>query len=127
MTKVAAIVMQTMSLFGGFKSNKLDFSSDSIDITNKDSGGFKESLESAGNVSLKVDGSGVFLDDASFQRVHDHFLSQTHPECKIVVPDFAEYTGKFEIESLSLDGAETGAVSFTIGLTSSGAVTVTSI
>jgi TP901-1 family phage major tail protein len=115
------------SVVGGFKSNSFEMNGEAIDITNKDSGGFKELLEGGGNVSLSVSGDGVFLDDASFQRVHDHLLAQTHPDCKIVIPDFAEYTGKFAISTLSLSGNDGEAVTYNISLDSAGIVTVTAI
>ncbi len=112
---------------GGFKSNGFDMNGESVDITNKDSGGFKELLEGAGTVSLSISGDGVFVDDASFQRVHDHMLARTHPSCKIIVPDFAEYTGPFSIESLSLSGNDNEAVTYNISFVSAGAVAVTAI
>jgi len=112
---------------GGFTSNNLDINGETIDITTKDSGGFKELLEGGGSVSLSVSGSGVFLDDASFQRVHDHMLAQTHPNCQIIVPDFAKYTGKFAVTRLSLAGADKQAVTYDISLESSGAVTIDAI
>lgn len=114
-------------VIGGMNTNKISYSGEQIDITSKDSAGFKESLEGAGNVSISITGNGVFLDDASFQRIHDHFIAQTHPESKIIVPDFVEYTGKFEIESLGLNGDSNTAITYEIGLKSSGPVTVSTL
>jgi len=112
---------------GGFTSNDFSINGETIDITNKDSGGFKELLEGGGNVSLSISGDGVFLDDESFKRVHDHMLAQTHPECQVIVPDFAEYTGKFAITSLSLTGGNNQAVTYRISLDSAGAIAVSAI
>ncbi|PCI59459.1 MAG: phage major tail protein, TP901-1 family [Kordiimonadales bacterium] len=110
---------------GGFTSNNINITAQSVDITNKDSNGFSEMLESAGNISISAGGDGVFVDDASFQRVHDHVLAQTHPDCKLVLPGFAEYTGKFHISSLNITGNDNQAITYAITLESAGVVTVT--
>lgn len=112
---------------GGFTSNSFDINGSAIDISNKDSGLFRETLEGAGRVTLSVSGDGVFLDDASFQRVHDHAMAQTHPNCQVIIPDFAEYTGKFAVTRLSLSGEDEGAVIYNITLDSAGPITVTAI
>lgn len=115
------------AVVGGFKSNNINITAQSVDITNKDSNGFSEMLESAGNISISTGGDGVFVDDASFQRVHDHVLAQTHPDCKLVFPGFAEYTGKFHISSLNITGNDNDAITYAITLESSGVVTVTTL
>jgi len=115
------------NVVAGMRTNSFGFTAEQIDITNKDSGGFKESLDEAGNVGLEVSGGGVFLDDAAFQRVHDHFLARTHMDCKLVFPDFAEYTGKFSIDSLNIGGNETEAITYEIKMDSTGPITVTAL
>jgi len=110
---------------GGFKSNGFDINGEAVDITSKDSAGFKELLAGAGNLSLSVKGSGVFVDDASFKRVHDHMMAQTHPLCRIEVVGFATYEGDFAISSLSMTGDDGDAISYDVSFDSAGAVTVT--
>ncbi|MFC3051655.1 phage major tail protein, TP901-1 family [Kordiimonas pumila] len=112
---------------GGIKTNSFDISGEAVDITNKDSNGFKELLPGSGNVAVSITGDGVFVDDASFKRVHDHTLARTHPSCRIVVPDFATYTGVFSISKLTLNGNDGEAVTYSIQLNSSGAVTVATL
>ncbi|MBL4837129.1 MAG: phage major tail protein, TP901-1 family [Kordiimonadaceae bacterium] len=113
------------NVVGGFKSNGIDISGEAVDITSKDSGGFKEQLESAGNLSIAVKGSGVFVDDASFKLVHEHMLNQTHPLCLVEVVGFASYMGSFTVSSLSLTGDDGDAISYDISLDSAGVITVT--
>lgn len=109
---------------GGFKNNDLSIEGESIEITSKDSPGFKEALSGAGNIKIGITGTGVFVDDASFRRVHEHMISQTHLQSRIIVPDFARYTGPFEVASLKVTGNENDAVTYDISLDSAGAVTI---
>jgi TP901-1 family phage major tail protein len=112
----------TYETVGGFKSNNIDINGQAVDITNKDSGGFKESLDGGGTVSLSTTASGVFLDDASFARVHDAALNNAHLDCRITVPDFMIYTGPFMVTTLGLDGGTEDAVSYNINLESAGPI-----
>lgn len=109
---------------GGFKTNGVTINGDPIDITNKDSQGFKQSLAGAGNISMSLSGDGVFMDDASFRRVHEHMVNQTHPQCRAIIPEFASYTGPFAIGSLQLNGNDQDAVTYTISLDSAGVIDV---
>lgn len=117
----------TYETVGGFQSNNIDINGQAVDITNKDSGGFKESLSGGGTVSLSTTASGVFLDDESFALVHDAALNNTHLDCKITVPDFMTYTGPFMVTTLGLEGSTEGAVSYNISLESAGAIVTAAV
>lgn len=110
-------------LIGGFTSNEFTISGETMDITTKDSNGFKELLDGAGNRSVSVSGSGVFMNDAAFALAHGHLLAATHPDCQIIVPGHGTYTGKFAIASLNMTGAQEDAVKYTISLDSAGPIT----
>jgi len=114
-------------IIGGFKTNNFGINGQAIDISNKDSNGFKETLEGGGQISLTFDGNGVFLDDAAFKRTHDHMLAQTHPNCIIIIPDFAQYTGKFAITGFTMAGNDGDAISYNISFESTGPIAVTTI
>lgn len=109
---------------GGFKSNGITIDGDSVEITTKDSNGFKEKLQGGGNLQINVSGDGVFMDDASFRRVHEHTINKTHPLCRLIMPDFARYEGRFEIASLAMTGNDGEAITYNISLESSGTITV---
>ncbi len=109
---------------GGFKSNGFSIDGEAIDVTNKDSQGFKEALAGAGNISISLTGNGIFVDDESFRRVHEHMVSQTHPQCRVIVPEFARYTGPFAIKSLSMTGNDSEAVTYDISLDSAGVIAI---
>ncbi|MEX0298013.1 MAG: phage major tail protein, TP901-1 family [Kordiimonas sp.] len=109
---------------GGFDNNGITMNGEAVEITNKDSQGFKEYLEAAGNVSISLTGGGVFVDDESFRRVHEHMVNQTHPQCRVIVPEFARYTGSFSITSLSVTGNNGAAVTYEIALDSAGVIAI---
>lgn len=110
---------------GGFQSNSFDINGQAVDITNKDSGGFKEALSGAGTVSISTSASGVFMGDDEFQTVHDAALNNTHLDCQIVVPGFQTYQGNFIVNSLSMEGGTEEAVTYNISLESAGPITIT--
>ncbi|MCK0068034.1 MULTISPECIES: phage major tail protein, TP901-1 family [Kordiimonas] len=112
---------------GGFKTNELDINSDTVDITSKDSAGFKELLAGAGTTSFSVSGDGVFVSDNAFNIVHTHMLNRTHPDCQIIIPGLATYEGPFAISSLRLTGAEGDAITYNISLESAGSISVTPV
>jgi TP901-1 family phage major tail protein len=115
----------TYETVGGFTSNDFDINGQAVDITNKDSAGFKEALSGGGIVSINTSASGVFMNDESFERVHDAALANTHLDCRICVPNFMAYTGPFIVTSLGMNGATEDAVQYSISLESAGAITAT--
>ena len=112
---------------GGFKSNNFKINGTQIDITNKDSAGFKEALSGGVNVSVEAGGGGVFMDDDAFRQVHDAALSFEHLNARIIIPDFMHYTGPFTVTELTLEGGTQDAVTYNISLSSAGAITATPV
>ena len=110
---------------GGFKSNDIKINIAAVDITSKDSGGFKESLDGGGQRNFTSTATGTFLSDATFALVHAHVMNATHPYCRVIVPGHGTYEGKFAITSLELAGPEAAEVTYTINLDSSGTITFT--
>lgn len=117
----------TYETVGGFISNDFDINGQAVDITSKDSGGFKHALDGGGIVSISTSASGVFMDDESFERVHAAALSNGHLDCRITLPDFMTYTGPFIVTSLSLSGGIEDAVQYNISLESAGTITTATI
>jgi len=110
-------------LIGGFQSNEFTINGQSVDVTTKDSAGFREFLDGAGVRSLTTGGNGVFMNDTAFGIAHGHVMAGTHPDCQIVVPGLGTYTGKFAITSLSMTGTHDTEVTYTFSLESAGPIT----
>jgi len=113
------------TLVGGFRSNGITINDQSIDVTTKSSGDFRELMEGGSFRSISISGSGVFVSDAAFGDVHGHVLAGTHPDCELVIPGFGTYQGKFQITSLAMTGEHNGEVTYSLSLESAGSVTFT--
>lgn len=112
---------------GGFTSNTFSINGRPIDVTSKDSGGFRAALDGGAIVSIDTDAGGIFLDDAQFERVHAAALAGTHLDARITMPDFMTYTGPFVVTSLALTGETEGAVTYNVKLESAGPITTAAI
>ncbi len=108
---------------GGFTSNSFTINGSPIDITSKDSAGFRESLDGGANISIETSGSGVFVGDPEFTSVHTAALAGSHLDARVTVPGFMTYTGPFIVSSLGFTGETEGAVTYDIQLQSAGSIT----
>lgn len=109
-------------LVGGFRSNSFSLNGETIDITNKGSGGFRELLSGGGLKTMSTTASGVFVDQVKMQAVSDLVLSGDHASVEIIIPGYGKYTGSFVITSLDMAGEHNGEVTFNISLSSAGVV-----
>jgi TP901-1 family phage major tail protein len=110
---------------GGFKSNSFSINDENIEVTNKDSGGFREILAGAGIRTVSTSGSGVFVDDAVFAEVNQMVLNSVHGNWQIIVPNFGIYEGRFAVVSLDVSGEYNGEVTYDISLDSAGPISFT--
>lgn len=107
---------------GGIRSNSFSMNGEMVDVTSKDSQGFREYLSGAGLRSASLSGSGVFKNDFRFQQLNRQMLDGIHETWRIIVPDLGSYTGVFAISSLSLTGEHNGEITFSISMESAGAL-----
>ena len=108
---------------GGFRSNSFTINGETIDVTSKDSNGYRMLLEDAGIVSISTSGSGVFVGGDEFGLVHSKMFAQQHVDCRLTVPGFKIYTGNFAISLFEMSGEHNGEVTYSISLESSGPIT----
>lgn len=112
----------------GIRAKSIQLNAGLVDATHAGSaGGWREILPGAGVKSVRVTGSGVFRDEASDARMRDVFLSRAAVNWKLIVPDFAEFTGPFLISQLSYGGDYDAEAEFSLTLESAGDVSVTEI
>lgn len=109
----------------GIRAKSIQLNAGLVDATHTGSaGGWRELLSGAGVKSVRVTGSGVFKDDASDGRMRNVFMSRQAVNWKLIVPDFAEFTGPFLISQLSYGGDFDGEATFSITLESAGEMNV---
>lgn len=110
---------------GGLRSTSISHSEEAVDVTNKDSSGFRTLLANGGVQSVSISGSGVFTDSASESTLKDAFGASSFSNYQVIVPDFGTYAGKFMISSLEYAGEYNGEVTYSVTLESSGEVAFT--
>lgn len=108
----------------GLRTRSLSFDAATVDITNAESTGqWRELLAGAGVKRARVSGAGIFRDEASDMAVKDAFFAGAVKNWRIVVPDFGNVDGLFQITSLEFTGQHSGELTFEISLESAGALT----
>ncbi|MFZ1991861.1 MAG: phage major tail protein, TP901-1 family [Alphaproteobacteria bacterium] len=119
---------ETFASVAGLRAKQIQLNAQTVDVTNADtSGGWRELLAAAGVRSVSVSGNGIFKDAASDETVRGIFFNEALANWQIVIPSFGTIAGAFQITALEYAGSYDGAVTFTITLQSSGAITFTSL
>ena len=107
----------------GIRTKTLLLSAGTVDGTNTDSPeAWRELVTGAGVKSARLSGSGVFKDQASDARMREVFFAGDVAKWLLVLPDFGEIEGRFQISELSYSGDHDGEASFSISLESAGAL-----
>lgn len=110
------------STIAGLRTTQLAINSDTVVITNKGSGGWRELLSNAGFRSVSLSGAGVFNGSAAEARVKANALSGTIDLYQVTFESGDSMTGKFLITRLDYAGDFNNERSYTIALESSGNV-----
>ena len=123
----AVLIKQTISgtvtTIGGLRSSSLTINEETVDVTNKDSGGNRTLLWDAGIVSMSISGSGVFTDTAAEVAFRSAAVAASTPQTfTFVIPDLGSYAGTFQVTSLEYAGEYNGETTYSFGLESSGAI-----
>lgn len=105
----------------GLRSRRIAFNAAVIDATDSDSAGrWRELLDGGGVKKAAVSGSGIFKDQASDATVRTAFFAGSVLDWRIVIPDFGQVTGPFQIAALDYYGQFDGEVLFDLALESAG-------
>lgn len=117
-------VSGTPTSIGGMRTSSISFNETTVDVTTFDStSAWRELLAGAGIKSMGVTGSGVFKDTTAENTLRTAAFAGTIGSWDLVVPGLGTFTGTFHIDSLEYGAAHDGEVTFTMTLSSSGAVT----
>ena len=109
---------------GGIRTKTLLLSAGTVDGTNTDSpDAWRELVTGAGVKSARIRGSGVFKDRGSDERMRSVFFAGDVVNWLMVLPDFGEIEGPFQIAELSWSGEHDGEAGFSVSLESAGALT----
>ena len=112
----------------GLRSRSIAFNSETVDITHQESSGeWRELLAGSGVKSARITGAGIFRDASTDEMMRQAFFDGEIRAWLIVVPDFGEIQGRFQITNLELTGRHDGEVSFEVNLESAGLLSFTAL
>ncbi|QDK34495.1 MULTISPECIES: phage major tail protein, TP901-1 family [Sphingomonadaceae] len=112
-------VYQTVA---GLRTTQMSVTSDTVVITSKDSGGWRELLSGAGVRSVSVSAAGIFLGSAAEARIRTNAMAGTLADYELSFEDGDKLRGKFLVQRLDYAGDFNGERNYTIQLESSGTV-----
>ncbi|MFA9200903.1 MAG: phage major tail protein, TP901-1 family [Cypionkella sp.] len=106
----------------GLRTTQVSINSDTVVVTHKGSGGWRELLSGAGIRSVSVSASGIFLGSAEELIVRNHALGGTLEWYQLRFEDGSTLAGRFLIQRLDYAGDFNGERTYAVQLESSGPV-----
>lgn len=113
------VVYQTVA---GLRTTQCQINGEAVNVTTKDSGGWRELLSGAGVRSVGVSAAGVFTGSAAEARVRANALSGVLDDYRLTFESGETMTGRFVVTRLDYAGDYNGERTYTIALESSGQV-----
>jgi TP901-1 family phage major tail protein len=95
---------------------------DTVVITSKDSGGWREMLSGAGVRSVSVSAAGIFLGSAAEMKIRSSALAGTLDDYELSFEGGEKLRGRFLIQRLDYAGDFNGERNYSMQLESSGEV-----
>ncbi|MFW2350235.1 phage major tail protein, TP901-1 family [Qipengyuania sp.] len=112
----------TYETVAGLRTTQMSVNGDTVVVTHKGSGGWRELLSGAGTRSVSVSASGIFLGSDAESAVRSHALAGTLEDYELSFEDGAKMRGRFLVQRLDYAGDFNGERTYALQLESSGAV-----
>ena len=106
----------------GLRTTQMTVTGETVVITSKQSGGWRELLSGAGVRSVSVSAAGIFLGSAAEARVRANAMAGVLDAYELSFEDGEKLRGQFLIQRLDYAGDFNGERSYTMQLESSGEV-----
>ncbi|WP_126172192.1 phage major tail protein, TP901-1 family [Altericroceibacterium xinjiangense] len=106
----------------GLRTTQMSINGDTVVVTHKESGGWRELLSGAGSRSVSVSAAGIFLGSAAEADIRVHALGGTIEEYELSFEDGEKLRGRFLVQRLDYAGDFNGERNYTLQLESSGPV-----
>ncbi|MEO8723149.1 MAG: phage tail protein [Sphingobium sp.] len=110
------------STVAGLRTTQLAVSGEAVNVTNKDSGGWRELLGGAGVRSVSVSAAGIFTGSAAEVRLRNNVLSGAIDDYELSFESGERMRGRFLVTRLDYAGDYNGERNYTLALESSGLV-----
>src|ERR671916_1077663 len=110
------------STVAGMRTTQMSVNGEAVNVTSKDSGGWRELLSGAGVRSVSVAGSGIFTGSAAEGRLKSNALAGLLDDYELSFESGERMRGKFLVTRLDYSGDYNGERNYTLSLESSGQV-----
>lgn len=112
----------TYQTVAGLRTTQMSVTGDTVVVTSKDSGGWRELLSGAGVRSVSVSAAGIFLGSTAEAKVRANAMAGTLDDYELSFEDGEKLRGKFLVQRLDYAGDFNGERNYTVQLESSGKV-----
>ncbi|RVT43427.1 phage tail tube protein [Sphingobium algorifonticola] len=106
----------------GLRTTQMSVSGEAVNITSKDSGGWRALLSGAGVRAVSVSAAGIFTGSAAEVRIRNHALAGTIDDFELSFDSGERMRGRFLVTRLDYAGDYNGERNYTVSLESSGPV-----
>jgi len=106
----------------GLRTTQMTINGDTVVVTSKDSGGWRDLLSGAGTRSISVSAAGIFLGSEAESTVRSHALAGTIADYELSFEGGERMRGSFLVERLEYSGDFNAERNYTFQLESSGPV-----
>ena len=106
----------------GMRTTQMSVNGEAVNVTSKDSGGWRELLSGAGVRSVSVAASGIFTGSAAETRVKANALAGQIDEYELSFESGERLRGRFLVTRLDYSGDYNGERNYALSLESSGQV-----
>ena len=106
----------------GLRTTQLQINGEAVNVTSKDSAGWRELLSGAGVRSVSVSAAGVFTGSSAEARMRGNALSGVLDDYRLTFESGETMTGRFVVTRLDYAGDYNGERTYTVALESSGQV-----
>ncbi|MEE4154461.1 MAG: phage major tail protein, TP901-1 family [Erythrobacter sp.] len=112
----------TFETVAGLRTTQMTINGDTVVVTTKESGGWRDLLSGAGSRSVSVSAAGIFLGSAAEAAVRSHALAGTIDAYELSFEGGERMRGDFLVQRLEYSGDFNGERTYTMQLESSGPV-----
>lgn len=106
----------------GMRTTQMSVNGEAVNVTSKDSGGWRELLSGAGVRSVSVSASGIFTGSTAEGRVKTNALAGTLDDYELSFESGERMRGRFLVTRLDYAGDYNGERNYALSLESSGPV-----
>lgn len=112
----------TYATVAGMRTTQMSVNGEAVNVTSKESGGWRELLSGAGVRSVSVAASGIFTGSTAETRLKSNALGGLLDDYELSFESGERMRGRFLVTRLDYAGDYNGERTYTLALESSGAV-----